>query len=86
MGSSNESPNHRYKIINEDGVVEFLWNHSKRPTKKDFEDLLSFFREQHPELNSDEEEELDQIDLDKADQKTFEKVRAAQEMKGKRKH
>ncbi len=48
---------HRYKIVDQDrGSLEFLWQKKTKPTKKDFDDILSFFREQHPELTEEEED------------------------------
>lgn len=76
---------HRYKVIDDRGTLEFLWNSRKRPTARDFNQLIDFFKSQHPDLGDENElspEELE-MDLDKADQSSFEKIRRFQESRRK---
>jgi hypothetical protein len=68
-------------------TMEIIWKGSTPPTPATFDSLIGKFKEKYRELGGKAEpsdEEMAGMDLGKADQKTFEAVRQAQEMKKRR--
>lgn len=75
----NQDARHSYRAAHDSGAVEFHWFKNKRPTREELEELVSQLRE-HPDFD---EAALDEVDLENADQREFERVRNAQEQKKK---
>lgn len=75
----DKEPRHRYKVVDDRGSIEFLWHKPKKPSGSDLRELWDFFLQQHPEMAG--EEDIDDINLDEADQKTFNRVRDRQDLK-----